>query len=115
MQDWKNGKIKLQSCYEILFDEEHHQVEHSHNAMEDVKSLRKICNFVAEKLGYPNYDAYVSQNPDEAIVQVGDSTKRIIQKPKKPKPRRPKKFTGLANCVFSQADEDFEDFSHSYF
>ena len=60
-------------------------------------------------------DAYVSQNPDEAIVQMGDSTKAIIQKPKKPKPKRPKKFTGLANCVFSQADEDFEDFSHSYF
>ena len=107
MAGWDRGNIKLQKCYEILFDEEHHQVGNSHDAVEDVKSLKKICNLVAEKMGYPNYEAYVSQNPEEAIVQVGDSTQRIIQKPKK---KRPKKFRGLENMVFHEADEDLEDF-----
>lgn len=101
MPGWSRGNIKLQTCYEILFEEEHHQVGNSHDSVEDVKSLRKICNFVAEKLGYPNYEAYVSQNPGEAIIQMGNSTQSIIPIPKE---KRPKKFRGLEHCVFYEED-----------
>ena len=68
MIGWNRGNIKLQNCTRALFNEDDHQVGNFHDAVEDVKSLKRICNFVAEKLGHSSYGSYLSVTNGETFL-----------------------------------------------
>lgn len=59
MPHWKRGKISLQNCMKIFFDQDDEDLD-LHDALEDVKHLRKICEHVAKEMGFDDYKAYLA-------------------------------------------------------
>ena len=80
MIGWNRGNIKLQKCLEAFFNE--HNEGAFHDARDDVKHLKRICNYAAEKLGHSSYKDYISQfRGASAIPRPSHSPKKKARKP----------------------------------